>query len=187
MYHYYKRSTHTVPMLLLLLLSHTGVLQFRAKAVALPSSSCPERCGDVKIVYPFGIGARCAMEGFNLECNKTKDGSTNVTFLGNIRLLNISLLMVRFEWNTASRPCATTSRAGVSPIGKGAWNSTTHHSHSWSCATGSLLSASTHWRTWLALLWVITSNFHLKMVTLWIMIYCYFAVCIFSSLVTWTR
>jgi hypothetical protein len=32
------------------------------------------------------------MEGFNLECNKTKDGSTNVTFLGNIRLLNISLL-----------------------------------------------------------------------------------------------
>jgi len=78
--------------MLLLLLSLTGVLQFQAKAVALPNSSCPESCGDVKIVYPFGIGALCAMEGFDLECNKTEDGSANVTFFGSMPLLNISLL-----------------------------------------------------------------------------------------------
>ncbi|EER89288.1 hypothetical protein BDA96_10G065100 [Sorghum bicolor] len=32
------------------------------------------------------------MEGFDLECNKTEDGSANVTFFGSMPLLNISLL-----------------------------------------------------------------------------------------------
>jgi hypothetical protein len=50
MYHYYKRSTHTVPMLLLLLLSHTGVLQFQAKAVALPGRElCVSVSGDLSV------------------------------------------------------------------------------------------------------------------------------------------
>ncbi|CAN6190660.1 unnamed protein product [Urochloa humidicola] len=92
MYHYYKNSTFRVPVLLLLLSSLTVVLQFQAKAVALPGPSCPESCGDVKIVYPFGIGTGCFMEGFDLECNRTKDGSASVTYFGTMPLLNISLL-----------------------------------------------------------------------------------------------
>ncbi|XP_066376757.1 putative wall-associated receptor kinase-like 16 [Miscanthus floridulus] len=92
--YYYKSATDTVPMLLILLFSLTVLLQFQGKAVvALPGSSCQRWCGDVEIIYPFGIGAGCAMKGFELDCNKTSaDAGTNVTFLGTMPLLNISLL-----------------------------------------------------------------------------------------------
>ena len=73
-YYYFKNSADTVPIILLLLFSLTVTLQFQAKMVALPGSSCPKRCCDVDNVYPFGIGADCAMKGFELSCNKTKDG-----------------------------------------------------------------------------------------------------------------
>ncbi|CAL5044322.1 unnamed protein product [Urochloa decumbens] len=72
--------------------SLTITLHFQAKTVALPSSSCPKRCGNVEILYPFGIGPGCAMEGFELSCNKTKDGSSILMFFGEIPVLNILLL-----------------------------------------------------------------------------------------------
>ncbi|CAL5046272.1 unnamed protein product [Urochloa decumbens] len=90
--YYYKNSTDTVPILLLLLFSLTITLHFQAKTVALPSSSCPKHCGDVEILYPFGIGPGCAMEGFELSCNKTKDGRSVLMFFGEIPVLNILLL-----------------------------------------------------------------------------------------------
>jgi hypothetical protein len=91
--HYYKSATDTVPMHLLLLFSLTVLLQFQGKAVvALPGSSCQRWCGDVEIIYPFGIGARCAMDGFELDCSKPAEDRANETFLGTMPLLNISLL-----------------------------------------------------------------------------------------------
>ncbi|TKW19992.1 hypothetical protein SEVIR_4G056400v4 [Setaria viridis] len=68
------------------------MLRFQGKAVMLPDPSCLKKCGDVDIVFPFGIGADCAMEGFNLDCNKTVDGSSHITYYHNAPLMNISLL-----------------------------------------------------------------------------------------------
>jgi hypothetical protein len=90
-HYYYKNPTDTVPILLLLLFSLTVTLQFIAKTMALPHSSCPKHCGDVEIVYPFGIGAACAMEGFGLSCNKNKDGRSILMIFDEIPVVNISL------------------------------------------------------------------------------------------------
>ena len=73
-YYYFKNSADTVPIILLLLFSLTVTLQFQAKMVALPGSSCPKRCCDVDIVYSFGIGADCAMKGFEVIATRLSVG-----------------------------------------------------------------------------------------------------------------
>lgn len=76
-------------MMLLLVAAITG-------ATANPDvkDGCQERCGDVIVPYPFGIGEqRCAMnENFFLHCNSTGDGHHELWFGENISARNISLL-----------------------------------------------------------------------------------------------
>ncbi|OAY82551.1 Wall-associated receptor kinase 2 [Ananas comosus] len=62
-------------------------MQLTSASVAL--RGCPERCGNVEIPYPFGIGRNCSMEGFTLNC--TLSNGSHKPFVNNIEFLSISL------------------------------------------------------------------------------------------------
>uniref|UniRef100_A0A0E0BMA5 Wall-associated receptor kinase galacturonan-binding domain-containing protein n=1 Tax=Oryza glumipatula TaxID=40148 RepID=A0A0E0BMA5_9ORYZ len=51
-------------LIVLLLLFH---------ATAAPAggqrAGCPSKCGEVDILFPFGVGVDCALPGFNVSCN----------------------------------------------------------------------------------------------------------------------
>jgi hypothetical protein len=50
-------------------------------AAELARARCPSACGDVAILYPFGIGLGCFRQGFELVCDKNTTSPR--LFLGN--------------------------------------------------------------------------------------------------------
>ncbi|KAI4979192.1 hypothetical protein ZWY2020_015945 [Hordeum vulgare] len=57
-----------------LLLVVVAVMLRLASISAQPDPGCKTQCGDVDIPYPFGIGTGCAIEGFEIICERTADG-----------------------------------------------------------------------------------------------------------------
>ncbi|TVU03400.1 hypothetical protein EJB05_51064, partial [Eragrostis curvula] len=56
-----------------------------------PRPSCPTRCGDVIVPYPFGIGAGCYYPGFNLTCNRARQPPRLLLGDGTFEIVEISL------------------------------------------------------------------------------------------------
>ncbi|OEL34524.1 hypothetical protein BAE44_0004458, partial [Dichanthelium oligosanthes] len=48
---------------------------------------CTTTCGNVTVPYPFGIGANCSLQGFNLACDGTHDPPRLLLDDGAVRVL----------------------------------------------------------------------------------------------------
>nr|CAD1843910.1 unnamed protein product [Ananas comosus var. bracteatus] len=98
-----------------------GLLSLQLLILQLTSASvptintlpgCPQRCGNVEIPYPFGIGRNCSMEGFTLNC--TVSNGTYKPFVYNVEFLSISLsLGIARIANTVSSQCYNATNGNV--------------------------------------------------------------------------
>lgn len=81
-------------MAVAVLLALSSCASSTASSVALPG--CAERCGNLTVPYPFGIGDGChSEEKFNITCDNSTAGTGPIAYLGtresNIKVTNISL------------------------------------------------------------------------------------------------
>ncbi|ONM15893.1 Protein kinase superfamily protein [Zea mays] len=88
----------------------------RTPAIAVPSPQCQRQCGGVDIAFPFGIGDNCSLSrGFNLSCQEVQNGVYR-PFLGNIEVLNISLINGTVRGlNPVSTYCYDSSSGSMEP------------------------------------------------------------------------
>ncbi|KAI4982943.1 hypothetical protein ZWY2020_023435 [Hordeum vulgare] len=79
-----SRMATTTVLLLLIVLPLLGAASASAQRMALPE--CRDRCGNITVPYPFGIGAGCyrddGLRGFQVECNDSGPAPPRLTVFG---------------------------------------------------------------------------------------------------------
>ncbi|XP_021763166.1 wall-associated receptor kinase 2-like [Chenopodium quinoa] len=74
-----------------------GILMTTSMASNIALPNCPEKCGNISVPYPFGIGKNCYYTNpfvgsyYNLTCNNTNTSSPSLVHGYNIEVLNITL------------------------------------------------------------------------------------------------
>ncbi|KAJ4760968.1 Wall-associated kinase family protein [Rhynchospora pubera] len=108
-----------------LLLISPSITKSSAQSDVITLPGCPESCGGVTIPYPFGIGSKCAMPGFELNCSATNAG-TSTPYLGNYTLLNISLSsgLARVNMPVSYQCYGNTTRTNLSSTYTVDWSGT---------------------------------------------------------------
>ncbi|KAL6912287.1 hypothetical protein ACP4OV_001092 [Aristida adscensionis] len=100
--------------LAVLLLWHPAPASAQPPAVAPPR--CRDRCGDIDVPYPFGIGAGCFREGFELLCDDTLSPPRLTIYGYGYQLTSLSLAAgeARTHQN-ATRTCYNSTGDFVGP------------------------------------------------------------------------
>ncbi|KAH6758332.1 hypothetical protein C2S51_018567, partial [Perilla frutescens var. frutescens] len=88
----------------------TYLLHFMILLLALPSSSgsiarpeCPDRCGNLQIPYPFGVGPGCSMEpSFDIICNASTNPPKAYLPIIHSEIIEINRSIIRVKsWKLA--------------------------------------------------------------------------------------
>ncbi|TVU23456.1 hypothetical protein EJB05_25825, partial [Eragrostis curvula] len=80
---------------LVVVVSHLVVAAASESLPPISKPGCPDRCGNVSIPYPFGIGDACAMpslgNGFNITCNQSFNPPRPYSSVNQQEIINITV------------------------------------------------------------------------------------------------
>ncbi|KAK1400817.1 Protein kinase domain-containing protein [Heracleum sosnowskyi] len=89
--------------------SYSASLTGFAQVSSIAKPECQEKCGNVNITYPFGIGNNCSFDWkIEIICNTTFDPPKPFLLYSNLEVLNISVLQGTIQvMNPVFKDCTT--------------------------------------------------------------------------------
>ena len=106
-----ERLVFTAGILLILLSTNLEVIGGAEQRLSRPG--CPEKCGDITVPYPFGVGEGCYYgddDTFSITCNQSSHPSPKPIYGDNLEVQDIHLQysQIRIS-NYVSRACFNSS------------------------------------------------------------------------------
>ncbi|KAK1400899.1 hypothetical protein POM88_000504 [Heracleum sosnowskyi] len=102
-------AMHLVLLQMILAIVFMQETSARVSSIAMPE--CPERCGDVTIPYPFGIGENCSLDWrIEIYCDRILNPPKPFPYYSELEVLNISVLEGTIQVkNPVLKDCTTGS------------------------------------------------------------------------------